>query len=180
MEWKHYHRTNIAEMRFVTHEEVINGPTWMQEIGISISKADLDNGSPKTGDMIARNPQNHSDQWLVAKDYFDENFIEHYLSSNDKCSNMSFSEALDAAKTGKKVAREGWNGKGMWIAAGDGAKDLPASQFWNIHSRMHAEQNGGIASVDPYMIMRTASGSICMGWLASQADLFANDWTLAN
>jgi len=30
-------------------------------------------GSPKEGDMIARNPKNHADQWLVAKKYFEDN-----------------------------------------------------------------------------------------------------------
>ena len=40
---------------------------------VSISEADFINGSPKEGDMIARNPKDHSDQWLVAKKYFEEN-----------------------------------------------------------------------------------------------------------
>jgi len=31
-------------------------------------------GSPKLGDMIARNPQNHADQWLVTAAYFRDNF----------------------------------------------------------------------------------------------------------
>ena len=29
---------------------------------------------------------------------------------------MNFGQAIEALKAGKKVAREGWNGKGMWIA----------------------------------------------------------------
>ena len=41
---------------------------------VSVSAADKEGGSPRTGDMIARNPKNHDDQWLVSKDYFDENF----------------------------------------------------------------------------------------------------------
>ena len=36
------------------------------EFKVSISEADLNNGSPKIGDMIARNPKNHNDKWLVA------------------------------------------------------------------------------------------------------------------
>lgn len=40
----------------------------------SISEADLRNGSPKAGDMIARNPDNHDDQWLISADYF----AKHY------------------------------------------------------------------------------------------------------
>lgn len=41
---------------------------------VSISAPDKEAGSPKVGDMIARNPKNHDDQWLVAKAYFEDNF----------------------------------------------------------------------------------------------------------
>ncbi len=40
---------------------------------VSISDEDRKNGSPKAGDMIARNPKNHADQWLVARKYFEGN-----------------------------------------------------------------------------------------------------------
>ncbi len=71
MDFKKYRKTNIAEM----HEynpDVMYPKEIMEKL--SISKADLDNGSPKRGDMIARNPDNHDDVWLVAKDYFEQNF----------------------------------------------------------------------------------------------------------
>jgi dTDP-4-dehydrorhamnose 3,5-epimerase-like enzyme len=42
--------------------------------GVSISAVDAENGSPKYGDKIARNPADHNDRWLVASDYFMENF----------------------------------------------------------------------------------------------------------
>lgn len=42
--------------------------------GVSISDADLKNGSPKKGDMIAINPNDHTDKWLIAEKYFKENF----------------------------------------------------------------------------------------------------------
>ena len=64
--WQKYRRTNIAEMReYVSGEDTDT---------ISISEVDRGKGSPKEGDMIARNPQNHEDQWLVAAKYFIENF----------------------------------------------------------------------------------------------------------
>lgn len=66
----------------------------------------------------------------------------------------------------------------MWIAYGQGVTLLQADKFWNPHSRQHAIDNGGYADVDPYIIMKTASGSICMGWLASQADMLSNDWEI--
>jgi hypothetical protein len=66
-EFKQYRRKQIAELRpFQGGEELSER--------ISISQADRDNGSPKVGDMIARNPKNHDDQWLVAKQYFEDNF----------------------------------------------------------------------------------------------------------
>ena len=42
--------------------------------GVSVSAEDARAGSPKAGDMIARNPKNHDDQWLVAAKYFADNF----------------------------------------------------------------------------------------------------------
>lgn len=44
--------------------------------GVSVSAEDAKEGSPKAGDMIARNPKNHEDQWLVAALYFSDNFEE--------------------------------------------------------------------------------------------------------
>lgn len=89
---------------------------------------------------------------------------------------MDFSEALTRMKAGEKVARAGWNGKGMWIALTHGCPQLASSQFWNPHARQHAEQNGGKAEVAPYFVMRDAAGRIVMGWLASQTDMVSDDW----
>jgi hypothetical protein len=41
---------------------------------ISLTDADKEAGSPKAGDMIARNPKNYDDQWLVSAQYFTDNF----------------------------------------------------------------------------------------------------------
>ena len=86
-EFKKYQRTQIAEMRPVVPYDIScfnhsgNIPAYDEEgkilgVRVSISEADLKNGSPKEGDMIARNPKNHNDQWLVAEQYFKENFEE--------------------------------------------------------------------------------------------------------
>lgn len=66
-EFRRYRRTNIAEMRPYVRGEVLSPR-------VSISAADIEAGSPRDGDMIARNPANHEDQWLVGKDYFQANF----------------------------------------------------------------------------------------------------------
>lgn len=89
---------------------------------------------------------------------------------------MSFGDALVYLKLGYKVARKGWNGKGMWLTLGEGSHGLEAEKFWNPHARAHAESQGGLAQVDPYIIMKTAADTICMGWLASQSDMLSEDW----
>lgn len=65
-EFKRYRRKQIAELRPYVPGEPLDG--------ISISQADRTAGSPKAGDMIARNPKNHADQWLVSGAYFADNF----------------------------------------------------------------------------------------------------------
>jgi hypothetical protein len=66
-EFKPYRRSQIAELRPFIESEKLG-------IGVSISAEDEKAGSPKAGDMIARNPKNHHDQWLVAAKYFADNF----------------------------------------------------------------------------------------------------------
>lgn len=67
----------------------------------------------------------------------------------------NFSYALNWIKSGKRVAREGWNGKGMWICL----------QRPDAYSKMTL----------PYIYMRTACGNN-VPWLASQTDLLSEDW----
>ena len=72
-----YKRKSISEMRPVdTLTDRIDMETNLfaaPEGLVSISSADRKNGSPKKGDMIARNPEDHSDLWLVAEKYFKQN-----------------------------------------------------------------------------------------------------------
>ena len=89
---------------------------------------------------------------------------------------MNFGQAIEALKAGKKVCRSGWNGKGMWLAYSPGAKDLPAERFWAGPNREYAKANGGKADVPPCITMKTATGEILMGWLASQTDMLCEDW----
>lgn len=65
--WKEYRKKVIAttEMRpYVPGEDLT---------GISVSIAD---DPPEEGDMIARNPKNSADMWLVGKEYFNDNYEE--------------------------------------------------------------------------------------------------------
>ena len=94
---------------------------------------------------------------------------------------MSFGHALAAVKEGHSVARAGWNGKGMCIylhrgVAGKNILDagpvsgIPASMFDPVVADMGTRL--------PSIAMRTASGAVLVGWLASQNDMLAHDWTI--
>lgn len=90
---------------------------------------------------------------------------------------FDFGLALCALKRGKRVARAGWNGKGMWLSLScDGSREIAAENFWSPHNAEFARQNGGKATVLPSITMKTATGEILMGWLASQTDMLAEDW----
>jgi hypothetical protein len=99
----------------------------------------------------------------------------------DKLARLTFGDAIEALKAGRKVARSGWNGKGMWLSLSVGvglaqARSIPAESFWSENNRKYAEDNGGFATVLPCITMKTATGEILMGWLASQSDMLSNDW----
>ena len=82
--WTQYKRKGLSEMRpFIVGETLTL---------VSISDADRENGSPKKGDMIARNPKNYDDQWLVAAKYLEDN-----LELADKSDYAS--KPVDAIKT---------------------------------------------------------------------------------
>lgn len=78
--FKKYRRKQIAELRPIGLGDIINynndGFISINNSSnkVSISDEDKVNGSPKLCDMVARNPKNHLDQWLVSKQYFEDNF----------------------------------------------------------------------------------------------------------
>lgn len=93
---------------------------------------------------------------------------------------ISFGAAIEMMKRGKKVARKGWNGKGMWLCIPlvDGPKEIPSAGIWGTLNAEYAERNGGTVKVMPYITMKAADGSIIMGWLASQTDMLSEDWII--
>lgn len=78
---------------------------------------------------------------------------------------MTFGDALEALKIGKKVARIGWNGKEMYLYLADG--------------KLLTEEIGdGSYPFTDTFVMKTADNKYCIGWLASQTDMLAEDWCI--
>ena len=83
---------------------------------------------------------------------------------------MNFGQALEKIKQGEKVAREGWNGKGMFIFL------VPGSKFKvNRPPLLGIYPEGTEVEYHAHIDMKTAQGYV-VPWLASQADLLAEDW----
>jgi Protein of unknown function (DUF2829) len=92
---------------------------------------------------------------------------------------MDFGQALEQLKTGKKVARNGWNGKGMFIYL-VGGSFVPFEGLRNEAAKHLSQTNTPYDDVciNAHIDMKAADGTIVVGWLASQTDILAEDWTV--
>ena len=88
---------------------------------------------------------------------------------------MNFGEAVAALKNGKKVARAGWNGKGMflWLKP---AVTIKADWCKDPLLKNLAEANGGEVEALGTICMKTADNKVLTGWLASQTDMLSEEW----
>lgn len=87
---------------------------------------------------------------------------------------MTFGLALEALRKGHKVTREGWNGKGMWLVLDPGTQNIMAKEG-SVYFEAGVE---GEFSINPHIDMKTATGEMQPGWLASQTDMLAEDWQI--
>ena len=96
---------------------------------------------------------------------------------------MDFGGAIKALKEGHKVARKGWNGKGMflWLKP---ATEVKAEWCKDPLLRDLAEENGGsilaLGTICMYTHDSTGRKAILTGWLASQSDMLLEDWVIVD
>ena len=112
---------------------------------------------------------------------------------------LTFGKALEALKCGKRVCREGWNGKGMFIfmrpadqihieTVVDQVKSLPQTvkdyyrqDILDIRGERLPSQEisrTDVVSFTAYLCMKAADGTVVNGWLASQTDMLSEDWII--
>ena len=97
-------------------------------------------------------------QWLP-KEMFETDYKE--------CNAMTFGFAIEAMKKGKKVARKGWNGKGMYLFKSP-----------KVGCQMHKQYTGkDINDLQEFIVMKAADDTL-VPWLASQTDVLAEDWMI--
>ena len=80
---------------------------------------------------------------------------------------MPFGLAIEAAKKGKKIARRGWNGKGQYVELA-----------YCISYKTHAAEviNANHCNIGNKALAFVGTSGVQLGWLASQADMLADDW----
>ena len=111
------------------------------------------------GYMFTTSKDDKYPQFMTAED-----FEKICRSAED----MTFGDALVALKQGQRVARKGWNGKEMYVFLAyeaDFVTDADISAFDQLE-----------VEVGDMLVMKTAQNTFQPGWLASQADMLAEDW----
>lgn len=116
---------------------------------------------------LVSNPQFPEDQYVIPFDVFEETY-------RPVGENMTFGQAIDAMKQGHRVARKGWNGKGMFIFLREGR------HIKNVEPDSIMAQ-AGFHEFDslPHFCMKAADDKLVVGWLASQTDMLSDDWVIA-
>lgn len=100
---------------------------------------------------------------------------------------MTFSEALEQLKQGKKLKRKNWNGKDQFIFLIHGKDIQTAYSAW-MRDYWTEDYSGDILSLfvdnrdiklTDLLAIKTTSNQIQLGWLASQTDMLSDDWEVA-
>jgi hypothetical protein len=86
---------------------------------------------------------------------------------------QDFGWALMLLRAGHKVARVGWNGAGMWLVLVPGTPKGAMTEG-SVYHRAGVKE----AAIGAHIDMFTAKGIMQPGWLASQADMLAEDWVI--
>ena len=102
-----------------------------------------------------------------------ESFV--YLLDKSEREYYNFGEALEAVKSGKRISRKGWNGKGLFVVYQKGYPDgIPCNkqtaEAWGM-------QEGELFKCEPYLQINTTDGSHAM-WVPSIRDCLAEDWMI--
>ena len=147
--------------------KMVNGWPWPDGLPMPAEKDVTD---PMDG-WISRQPK-IEEGYMFTSEMGDQN--PQFVNTADfeamcrPADSMAFGDALEAMKQGERVARHGWNGTGMYVFLAhepDFVTDADISEF--------DQQEVEACDV---LVMKTAQNAFQLGWLASQADMLAEDW----
>lgn len=135
----------------------------------------LDGGPTVIADaaMCFRYTPKQGDYWVVQSDDYEyinpKEVFERKYAPYGPLDGMNFGKAIELLKQGVRVARAGWNGKGMWL-------EFVAADKWSTSiGPCHHAVPGAYRL--PWIAMKTVDNGL-VPWLASQTDMLAEDWCL--
>jgi hypothetical protein len=90
---------------------------------------------------------------------------------------MEFGKALELCRRGKRIYREGWNGKNQFVYYQEGSV-MAAEDARCAALKEWACGKGGLLALEimGHFDIKTSAGVIQCGWLATQGDMLASDW----
>lgn len=91
---------------------------------------------------------------------------------------MTFGLALEALKKGCKVARKGWNGKGMWLILVPGKKEVALRQGTPYGDALALTSCEILPHIDMWTTNAHGRRAMLPGWVASQTDMLSDDWEI--
>lgn len=104
--------------------------------------------------------KNSKDIYILDVQFFSEKILEY-----------DFGSALAIMQRGRRVARKGWNGKGMFIYYVPNGNYQPCTKV----AAKYCSNDDGKVPYGAYIAMKTVGGNV-VPWLASQTDMLARDW----
>ncbi len=91
---------------------------------------------------------------------------------------MNFGNALECLKDGEKVARAGWNGKGMWLVLVPGTPNAQLREGTPYRTALGQTECEILPHIDMWTTNADGRRAMLPGWLASQTDMLAEDWDI--
>ena len=91
---------------------------------------------------------------------------------------MNFGQAIELLKQSERVCRKGWNGKNMFIYLVKGTDLADRDELRNEADEHIPSLENGV-KINSHIDMFAADETIVVGWLASQTDILAEDWQIA-
>lgn len=183
--------TKSSQMQGVSNIVQIIRDLDEEDVSISVPDRELSYEEFMRG-FVAINPDDPTDKWYINAEYVEKNFkekpdlsistsVDFYNDGRIEASSISirntfdFGAALHHLKGGERVQRRGWNGKGMYLYLHKSARGMTP---WIKQPKDFYESV--TVDFEPFIVMYTAQGKHQPGWLASQADMLAEDWQLYN
>jgi hypothetical protein len=94
------------------------------------------------------------------------------------CTAMTFGLAIEALKRGQRVARAGWNGKGMWLILVPGTPKADLREGTPYAKALGQPSCEILPHIDMWTVNAEGRRAMLPGWLASQSDMLAEDWLI--